>query len=94
VVNSAHNWLQENAKMYRGNNASDCMINAYAAGMSEIIEGLKFDLLPACTKALESVSKCLSDDGERCAPNMDDFVYIANALTIIDDFYQRVNSGA
>ncbi len=91
VIDSAHNWLQENATMYRGNNASDCMVAAYVAGMTEIIEGIKFDLLPACTEALESVSKCLSDNGERCSPNMGDFVAVANALTIIDDFYQRVN---
>ena len=28
----AHEWLQENALMYRGNNASDCMIAAFIAG--------------------------------------------------------------
>jgi len=91
VVDSAWSWMNDNTTLYKGNNASDCMVAAYIAGMSEIINSVKFDLLPACTDALAAVSKCLNDDGDRCAPNMGDFVSVANALTIIDDFYSRVN---
>ncbi len=92
VIDRANQWLQDNATMYRGDNASDCMVAAYTAGMLEIVSGIKYDLLPACTSALESVSNCLTVDGHRCAPNMGDFVGITNALTIIDNFYQRFNS--
>jgi len=31
----AEEWLQENAMMYRGNNASDCIMAAYKAGYVE-----------------------------------------------------------
>jgi hypothetical protein len=65
------------------------MLKAYIAGANNIVEGITFDLIPACCEALEKVSMCLTDEGDRCAPNMDDFVSVANALTIIDDFYQR-----
>lgn len=92
VVNKADNWMQENALMYRGNNASDCMVAAYKAGAMDLIRKLKFELLPACTDAIDSVSKCLSNDGIRCSPNMEAFVKVANALAIIDDFHQMINS--
>ena len=87
--NNANQWLQKNATMYKGDNASDCMVSAHIAGAESIISALKFDLLPACTAALDSVSACLNEDGNRCAPNMGDFVAVANALTIIDNFYER-----
>lgn len=32
IVEKAYTWLQENALMYRGDNASDCMIAAFIAG--------------------------------------------------------------
>lgn len=34
---NATKWLQDNATMYRGNNASDCMIAAFCAGASSAI---------------------------------------------------------
>ena len=34
IIDKAHEWLQENATMYRGDNASDCMIAAFVAGAS------------------------------------------------------------
>ena len=32
IKDEAYKWLQNNANMYRGNNASDCMIEAFVAG--------------------------------------------------------------
>lgn len=37
VDDRANCWLDENAALYRGNNASDCMIEAYKAGANAII---------------------------------------------------------
>ncbi len=92
AIDRANQWLQDNATMYGGDNASDCMVAAYTAGMLAVVSGIKYDLLPACTSALELMSECLAVDGSRCAPNMSDFVAVENALTIIDDFCQRFNS--
>ena len=33
---TAEEWLQENSLMYRGDNASDCMIAAFRAGASSV----------------------------------------------------------
>ena len=41
VEDRAYSWLQDNATMYRGNNASDCMVNAYIAGAYSIINEVK-----------------------------------------------------
>ncbi len=82
IAKKANNWVQTNGQ--------DCMVQAYIAGANEVIDEIKFDLLPACKDALEGISMCLNDSGDRCVPNMGDFVSVANALTIIDDFYQRV----
>lgn len=89
VLKSAYNWLQDNATMYKGDNASDCMVCAYIAGATQVIQGAEFDLIPACKEALEAVDGCLSSDGDRCAPNMGDFVAVANALCILAEFQQR-----
>ena len=32
IKDEAYKWLNNNANMYRGNNASDCMIEAFVAG--------------------------------------------------------------
>ncbi len=91
VEEQSYKWIQNNALMYKGDNASDCMVHAYIAGANKIISGIKFYLLPACTDALEKVSMCLEDGGDRCAPNMDDFALVANALSTINDFYKKIN---
>lgn len=33
ILDEARKWMQNNALMYRGDNASDCMISAFCAGV-------------------------------------------------------------
>jgi len=37
IKEEAYKWLQENGFMYKGNNASDCMIAAFIAGAARAV---------------------------------------------------------
>ena len=38
IEKMADAWLQHNSTLYRGDNASDCMISAFIAGANSVIE--------------------------------------------------------
>lgn len=38
IKERAYEWLQKNALLYRGDNASDCMIRAFVAGAAAALE--------------------------------------------------------
>jgi len=44
----ANKWLQENATLYRGDNASDCMVSAFIAGVREAMKSLEIPEEKSC----------------------------------------------
>ena len=58
--------------------------------MERLVEGMKFELLPACSDALNAIDKCFSEDGYRCLPSTGDFVMVENAKIIVGEFKKRV----
>ena len=56
IKDEAYKWLNNNANMYRGNNASDCMIEAFVAGaklMEYYIKSLR-------NENIKKVSTCIN----------------------------------
>lgn len=76
MIRDAENWLQNNVTMYRGDNASDCMIAAFIAG-AEKLKDIK-DKLHILCRAVDRIEVIGQFDGM-------DYDLISDLLIARDD---------
>ena len=66
IKDEAYKWLNDNATMYRGNNASDCMLASFIAGaklMESKFASPNSDYAKCTSELFKYVTDNICDDG-------------------------------